>query len=404
MTGLVERPPQRSIWSTPDGRGPYAELRVGPNRVALLKDGFQAYPAMLDAIAAAKQTVCFETYILHDDATGMRFLHALLERAAAGVEVLLMYDFWGSQVSAATLALLRDGKVKVLPFGPFAFTPRLGRYLARVMRRNHRKSLVVDGQVAFTGGLNISDDYAAVEDGGIGWRDTHVRIVGPNAQELERLFLETWRRSKGPPFAEGRFRRLRPAGFANLSFIGNDFALDRKFIRRAYTDAFNSARERICLTHAYFIPPARLLRSLLKAARRGVRVRLIVAAATDVKLVLYATRGLYPKLLNAGVEVYEWQGTSAAHVSLQPRVLHAKTAVVDGRWTTIGSSNLDPLSLRQNLEVNAIIVDPPFARAVERMFEEDLHSCTPVTRQIVKSWGWLARLLSFIAFRVRHWL
>lgn len=404
MTVLNERAPTRPVWATPEGRAPYAEMTVGPNRVALLKDGFQAYPAMLDAIAAAKSTICLETYILRDDTTGMRFAHALMERAEAGVHVLVMYDEWGSYLSAETLARLAEAGVRVLAFSPLRFTPKLGRYLARLMRRNHRKSLIVDGVVAFTGGLNISNDYAAIEDGGHSWRDTHVRIVGPSAQELERLFLDTWSRNKGSKIEPGRFARARNPAFTKLRFIGNDFALNRKDIRRAYTDAFNHARSRILLTHAYFIPPAKLLKSLLKSARRGVRVVLIVAAATDVKLVLYAARGLYPKLLRAGVEVYEWQGTVETNSPLVRRVLHAKTAVVDGQWATVGSSNLDPLSLRQNLEVNAIIEDAPFACALERMFQEDLASCSRVTMTTVKSWGWLTRAMSWVAFRVRHWL
>lgn len=382
-------------WALPEGREPWAEVRVGPNLVALLKDGLQAYPAMLDAIAAAQATICLETYILRDDGMGMRFLSALIDRARAGVSVLLMYDAWGSTVSEETLEELRRGGVRVFPFKPLRFFGGLGRVLGRLRRRNHRKSLVIDGVVGFTGGLNISDDYAAEVDGGQGWRDTHVRLVGPTAQDLETLFLDTWRRHRGPKFDAAPFVRRPSATCANIKILRNDFALDQKAIRRAYTEAFDGAASHIYLTHAYFLPPSRLLRSLVSAARRGVRVAVMLAATTDVHLVLWAARGLYGRLLSAGVEVYEWNAG---------QVLHAKTAAVDGRWATVGSSNLDPLSLRQNLEVNALILDEPFTSALERLFHEDLSQCVRITREVVASWGLVARALSWLASRLRRWL
>ncbi|MEW6430596.1 MAG: phospholipase D-like domain-containing protein [Myxococcota bacterium] len=378
----------------PPGREPFARVTLGPNRVSLLKDGLQAFPAMLAAIASAQSTVCLETYILRDDLNGTRFINALIERAQAGVEVLLMFDAWGSDVQPATVGRLREAGVKVLAFRPVRFTPSLGRLVALFRRRNHRKSLVIDGRLGFTGGLNLTDDYAAPEDGGRGWRDTHLGMAGPAAQELERLFLETWRAQKGPAFDAARFVRPRAAGSQRLRIIGNHFAVDRKGVRRAYLDAFHRARSHIFLTHAYFVPPRKVLKALIHAAQRGVRVALVLAASTDVKLVLYAARGLYPRLLKNGVEVYEWKG----------RVLHAKTAVVDGTWSTVGSANLDAMSLRHNLEVNAVVADPVFSQAVERLFVEDLEHCERVTLETLKGFGFIARALSWLAFRLRHWL
>ncbi len=376
-------------------RLPYAETKVGPNRVALLKDGYQAYPAMLAAIASAKSTICLETYILEDDALGLRFIDALCERARAGVEVLLMFDYWGSEVSDESIVMMREAGVKQLVFRPWKYLGSLSRAVAKVVRRNHRKSLTVDGESGFTGGLNISHHYAAVEDGGAGWRDTHVRIVGPDAQALEKLFLSTWNANKGPKYDVRRFVRRRVAGCEKLEIVGNDFALDRKGIRRAYQDAFAMAKERICVTNAYFLPPAKIVRALVAAARRGVRVTVILAATTDVKLVLYAARGLYPRLLKNGIDVREWANG---------RVLHAKTAVVDGTWATVGSSNLDPMSLRQNLEVNAIVTEPSFGSALEKMFNEDLEHCQRITMDDVKSYGRFQRVVMWIAYKLRHWL
>ncbi len=376
-------------------REPYAEARVGPNRVALLKDGYQAYPAMLEAITGAKSTICLETYILREDATGMRFLDALMARARAGVEVLLMYDFWGSDVSEITLSAVRAAGVKIHIYRPWRYVGSFARAFAKMRRRNHRKSLIVDGVIGFTGGLNISDDYAAVVDGGRGWRDTHVRITGPGAAELERLFLATWQKNLGQTVNDKRFVRPRVAGSDKLRIVGNDFALDRKGIRRAYEEAFATAKSRIFVTNAYFLPPAKMIKGLVAAARRGVRVGVILAATTDVKLVLYAARGLYPKLIKNDVEVYEWSADW---------VLHAKTAVVDGTWATVGSANLDPLSLRQNLEVNAIVIEPAFGAAVEKLFFEDLRNCRRITMEHVREYGLLQRFASWLAFRLRHWL
>ncbi|MBL9037034.1 MAG: cardiolipin synthase ClsB [Archangium sp.] len=381
----------RTRWSVPPGRAPYAEVDLGPSRVALLKDGGQAFPAMLAAIRGATQLICLETYILRDDSTGVRFIEALMERARAGVEALLMYDAWGSDVSPETLRELELSGVKVLAFRPLRFAGSLGRFLVRGFRRNHRKSLTVDGVVAFTGGLNLCDDYAAKEDGGRGWRDTHVRIVGAGADAVEASFLAIWRAHRG---ASVRRPPRQAASCEKVRILTNDFQLHRKEIRRAYIDAFNRAKERIFVTNAYFLPPRKMMKALQRAARRGVRVAVVLAGATDVRLVLHAARGLYPKLLASGIEVYEWRG----------RILHAKTAVVDGNWATVGSANLDALSLRLNLEINAVFRDGSFGAAVERLFLDDLSHCEQVTNDTVRSYSWVQRAISWVAYQARHWL
>jgi cardiolipin synthase len=371
----------------------YAEVTIGNTRASLLKDGLQAFPAMLAAIATAKQAICFETYILRDDATGTRFAEALKERARNGVEINLIFDGWGSTVSEAFLLDLALNGIRTLNFQPVRFFGRFGRVIARLKRRNHRKALIVDGKVGFTGGLNISDDYAALDHGGKGWRDTHVRIEGPPAAALEALFLETWRRYRGAPLDERRYSAVRPPS-EGVKILGNAFRADRKDIRKAYVSAMASATKTIFVTNAYFMPPAKFIKTLTKAARNNVRVAVILAAATDVHLVLWAARGLYHRLLRAGVEVYEWEG----------RILHAKTAVVDTRWATVGSANLDSLSLRQNLEVNAVFEDPAFAAAVEKMFVEDLVHCRRITREWLRDRPIGERLLSWFAFQLRRWL
>lgn len=375
-------------------RAPFAEVTIGANQVAVLKDGAQAYPAMLEAIAKARSTVCLQTYILRDDATGKRFAGALIEKASAGVEVSVLYDGWGSTLSEEFLQSLRHGGVKLLCFGPLRFTGRLGKFLGRLRKRNHRKALIVDGEVAFTGGLNIADDYAAVEDGGSGWRDTHVRVRGPAAVALERRFLDTWHRHGGERLDQPRYQRQPAAMDPRVRFIENEFRADRKDIRNAYVGALKQAKRRVQLTHAYFLPPSKVLRAIVSTARRGVKVKVIIAGATDVPILLYGARALYDNLLKAGVQLYEWQG----------RVLHAKTAVIDGKWVTVGSANLDHLSLRRNLEVNAVFDDASLGSAAETLFEQDLTECKEITLEDLRRRPWWHRVLSRLAYALRTWL
>ena len=377
-----------------EASAPFAEVDIGPNRIALLRDGGQAFPAMLAAIAAARSTICFESYIYREDATGQRFAAALCERARAGVEVSLLVDEWGSTLSADFVHKLHVAGVRTLQFSPVLNWRVFGRLFARLHRRNHRKALVIDGSVAFTGGLNVSNDYASVADGGRGWRDTHVRIAGPAAVDLERMFLETWRKNRGAPLTDGRYHHPPTAADPRVRIVGNEFRKDRKDIRKAYVKAIQGAKRRVHLTNSYFLPPARLMHELQRAARRGVEVSVILAGTTDVWLVRLASRGIYGKLLRSGVKVYEWTG----------RVLHAKTAVVDGSWSTVGSANLDALSLRANLEVNAVFVDEKLGAAVESMFAQDLALCENITLEVWKRRPWTVRILSWLAFQLRAWL
>jgi cardiolipin synthase A/B len=381
--------------SPPPARSPYVDLPVGHHRLGLLKDGVEAFPSMLGAIAGARSTICLETYILRDDRTGRRFAAALAERARAGVEVNLLYDAWGSSVSRDLLADLNEAGVRTLAFHPIRFQGRLGRMLFRLRKRNHRKALVVDGRIAFTGGLNIADDYTSREEGGEDWRDTALRLEGPAAAELQYFFLRTWRRHHGAPLDEMRYvwpaRRPDP----KVKVITSDLHRGRRSIRRAYRAAFRASRRRILITNSYFLPSHSLLRALQRAARRGVDVRVILAGTTDVRIVLLAARAIYGRLLKAGVRIYEWHAA---------RVLHAKTAVIDGHWSTVGSSNLDALSLRRNLEVNAIVEDPDFAAALEALFEEDLSHCEEITPERWRQRPWWQRALSWMAYLFRDWL
>jgi cardiolipin synthase len=375
-------------------RSPFAELTAGAHRLALLRDGGQAFPAMLSAIAAARATVCLETYILRPDRVGHLFAAALAERARAGVEVNLLYDAWGSSLPGAYLDRLHGAGVRTLAYHPFRWSGRRREVVGRLVRRDHRKSLIVDSRIGFTGGVNLSDEHLPAEDGGGGWRDTHLSLEGPAARELEYFFRVTWRRAGGAPLDERRYggdgRRPDPVVSVESSHVRHG----RAGIREAYRLAIGGARARIWITNAYFLPQLRLVRALAAAARRGVDVRIMVAGTTDVRAVLFASRSIYEVLLAAGVRLFEWEGC----------VLHAKTAVVDGRWATVGSSNLDAQSLRQNLEANAIVRDPGFAAALERMFEEDLARCREISAERWRRRPVWLRAASWGAYLWRRWL
>ncbi|AKU91025.1 phospholipase D-like domain-containing protein [Vulgatibacter incomptus] len=372
----------------------YAQRAVGTHRLALLRDGEQTYAAMLDAIAKARSTICLSTYILRSDRTGERFAEALIERARDGVEVNLLYDAWGSSVSSDYLRRLREGGVRVVAFRPFRLKSRLASTVGGYLRRDHRKILVVDKEVGFTGGVNIADDYAPLKDGGGGWRDTHLRLEGPAAYELLAFFLYVWMREGGAHLDPTRYRHEGRRPDPKVKILGNGLRRELKLLRKAYLEAFKSAEDRIRITNAYFVPTPRILRALKNAARRGVRVDLIVAGTTDVPAIRFASQGFYGGLLRAGVRIYEWHG----------RVLHAKTAVIDGRWSTVGSMNLDTLSIRMNLEANAIVEDEAFACDLERMFAEDLESCGEVVLRDLRVRPLLNQIVSWIVWRLRRWL
>lgn len=373
----------------------FASLDVGAHRLILLKNGEETYPSMLEAIQSARTHICLETYIFRADATGIQIAEALMERARAGVEVNVIADAWGSPLPAGFLRRLRRAGVRFLLYNPVRISWRaLKTRFARVWRRDHRKILVVDNRVGFTGGLNIADDYASETMGGWGWRDTHLRIEGPAVAELLYIFLRTWRAEGGEPLDEDRYRNEARRPDPKVRVLGSDLRRGRMMIRDAYLEAIRNARERLWITSAYFLPSGKLLRAIKGAARRGVDVRLMLAGTTDVPPARYAAQSFYSRLLKAGARIFEWNGT----------VLHAKTALADDRWATVGSSNLDTMSLRMNLEVNAIVEDRRFNAALARLFEEDLEQCIEV------EWRWfryrplMDRLLSFLIGKAQRWL
>jgi cardiolipin synthase len=340
------------------------------NSCQLLRDGIEAYPAMLEAIRGARRYIRLETYMFITDVVGELFGQALAEAAGRGVHVKVLYDAVGSWTSRrGFFEQLRQRGVDIRPFKPFS----LSRGLRHLLRRDHRKILVVDGRVAFVGGVNISAHWAPVGEQGAGWRDDVLRIEGPAVHELERRFLATWRMA----FQEGlerfrhglhplrRPRRLAaPRGPVCLTVLSS-----RRSIHRTYLHAISRARRSVLIAAAYFVPDRRMVAALREAAQRGVEVSLLLNAHSDHPFLEHCARAFYEKLLSAGVRIFEWQRG----------VLHAKTAVVDGVWGTLGSFNLERLSLVFNHEVNAVFADPQLGRALEDSFRNDCGNCREVS-------------------------
>jgi cardiolipin synthase A/B len=346
---------------------------IGGNAVELLRNGPETYAAMTAAITAAAQRIDMESYTF-DTAEGGTFAELLLAKRAQGVEVNLIYDAWGSLgASPAMFARLRQGGVRVLEVHPLGAVQALD-----FNRRDHRKLLVVDAAVTIVGGVNISAVYENRRDPGdptnnpneLPWRDTDVRIDGPATVEFERAFMSTWHRQKGAAIPDPPPTPTVRRGNANVLALAGDPNTERQLIYRTLLVAITLAKSSIHLTTGFFVPPPDLRHALEGAARRGVDVRIIVPAHSTSRLAIYAGRADYEDMLEAGVHIYE----------LQDVVLHAKTAVIDGAWSAVGSSNLDDRSVIFNNELDALILGSAFGKKLEAMFADDVAASREIDR------------------------
>lgn len=362
------------------------------NRVELLRDGLAAFPAMLDAIRGAREQVLLEMYWFDSDSIGRQFASELALAAARGVEVGVLYDAFGSiGTDPQMFADLRKAGAKVLEFGPLAPWRHRFRF-GRLTRRDHRKLLLVDAELGFTGGLNIADAWRSLDEtGGGGWRDDVVRVEGPAVRQLYEVLLEAWQQAGGTPFLRCRSGPSQRPGDQDVAVLGQSFLRARREISRAYVAQLYHAKRRAYIRNAYFVPDRSVRRALKQAAARGVDVRVLMPGTSDVEIVRHASRATWGTLLRSGVRLFEWQGG----------ILHAKSAVVDGRWSTVGTYNLDYLSLRTNLEVNVSILNEEFGRAMEQSFLQDLRESSEVNPQAFRFRPLGERLLELIAYRFR---
>jgi cardiolipin synthase A/B len=397
----IRDPPSTALAvSLPRNLMPYARSplrwRTGCE-VAVLRDGAETYPAMLAALAAAQHSICFETYILAADRTGDRFKEVLIERARAGVAVRIIYDAVGSfGLSDSWVDDMRSAGCAVIDFNPIS--PWRRRF--RLSHRDHRKIVVVDDRIGFTGGLNIADDYAAVEDGGAGWHDMHCQVAGPIVLDLARMFRRTWIRCGGtsyppPPATDDAPPRgglARTGPFVRL--LDNTRRRQRTTVRRAYLHVINAARKVVLIQNAYFLPDRGLRRALAKAVARGVDVRVMVPGQSDIKLVEWAGLYVLRRLARRGVKIFFWRGA----------MMHAKTATVDTLWSTIGSYNFDAQSRFNNLEVTLEILDPVVGQTLAINFERDMTHADPYDEQAWLRLPWWRKALAWVGFRMRRLL
>jgi cardiolipin synthase len=376
---------------------------IAGNKVTLLFDGPQTMAAMMEAVAAARDTVNLETYIFDQDEVGQKFADLLIARQQAGVNVNVMYDSVGTlTVPQAFFDRMRAAGIHLLAFNPVNPTKAHGKW--EVNNRDHRKLLVVDGRVAFTGGINISSDYSnsslfrshrkPADNSEVGWRDTHIRIEGPAVAALQYSFIDNWVNQEAgelPP--QNYFPPLMPAGDKIVRVLAT--RPDRGFeIYKAMLLGINEARKSNHITSAYFVPDRQIMEALCAAARRGVDVQLILPGVSDHGMVFHAGRAFYDELLENGVKIYQ----------LQVAVLHAKTAVIDGTWSTVGSANLDRRSFQHNYELNVMVLDPAFGTSMEAAFREDLRNSKQVTLEQWRQRPLSDRLKELATKLVDYWL
>ncbi|MGP1629652.1 MAG: cardiolipin synthase ClsB, partial [Giesbergeria sp.] len=357
-------------------RPPHSSRWVDGNAFELLENGEEFFPRVFGAIRAAQSEVWLETFILFDDKIGRQLHAALLGAAQRGVKVHVLVDGFGSpDLPERYIDELVEAGVRFRTFDPGK--PLFGRRL-NVLRRMHRKIVVVDARLGFIGGINYSADHMA-DFGPEAKQDYAVQVRGPIVAQLHRFVRSASETDRGRQAADiPGFTDLSPQGSAGALFVTRDNHNHKTDIARHYRVALRSARKRVVIANAYFFPGYRFIRELRRAARRGVDVRLILQGQPDMPIVRTAASMLYEHLLRSGVRIYEYCD----------RPLHGKVALVDDEWSTVGSSNLDPLSLSLNLEANVVIRDRAFnAHLHERLSELMEKSCRSVEVPAPSRWA-----------------
>ena len=374
---------------------------IAGNTCTLLIDGPATYAAMVAAIRNARDHINLESFIFTNDEIGQTFANLLIQKQSEGVQVNLIYDSAGCiDIPSSFFKNLRDHGVQTLEFNPI--NPLKIRKEWLLTHRDHRKILIVDGEVAFTGGVNISGDYSEGsssrgrgESSPLPWRDTHVRIEGPAVAEFQKLFLDTWGREQGAELPKRNyFPALKRAGKTLVHVVANTPGQDNRLTYIMYLSAITHARNSVHLTSSYFVPNEDLVKALTDAAARGVDVKIILPGASDTGSVFYAGRSYYTKLLKSGIKLYEHRKA----------ILHAKTAVIDGVWSTIGSTNLDWWSLLRNDEVNVVILGNNFASEMEEMFTGDLEECNQISLAQWEERPLPERMQEILSHFFRYWL
>lgn len=377
---------------------------IAGNKCTLLFDGPQTMAEMLKAINGARSSINLETYIFDQDELGLKFADALIEKQQQGVMVNILYDSVGTiGVPAAFFERMRKAGIRLVEFNPVN-PAKLSGESWKLNNRDHRKVLIVDGATAFTGGINISATYAKsslfrssarpTDKSQVGWRDTHIKIEGPAVQAFQWLFVRQWAtQDKDDLPAADYFPKPVIAGDKVVRVLGSEPG--GKFeIYKAYNLAIQEAKKSIHITSAYFVPDRQTVDALMAAARRGVDVKIVLPGVSDSGLVFYAGHAFYDDLLDSGVQIHQ----------LKLAVLHAKTAVIDGNWSTVGSTNIDTRSFLHNSELNVVVMGEVFGTEMEKAFQEDLRDSVRITPEAWHHRPWADRLREFAARFMNYWL
>ena len=370
---------------------------VGGNRIDLLFNGDETFPAMLRDIIAAKSTITFAQYLYEDGSISYEFAQAFSDRCRAGVKVHILIDNQGSQkIPDKIPAMMRDAGCHVEFFRRVeAQQVFLPWKLLKYNYRNHRRVLVIDGRVGFTGGYGISEAWTGDGRTEDHWRETNARVEGPVVKYLQAAFTESWLEATGTVLGgDGYFLRLEPQGkvsaqMVKSSPIGGSFQNYMLFLL-----SISSAKKSILITNSYFIPDDTMIEALLNAAARGVRVVVLVPGKIDHQITYRASRSNYGRMLLGGIQIFEY--TAA--------LMHAKTMVVDGVWATVGSTNFDNRSFALNEELNLTVYDSGLARRLEEAFEQDLKYSRKITYEEWNSRGIGERVYEIFAFPVKEYL
>jgi len=339
------------------------------NRVEVLLNGDEIFPAMLKSIRGAKKTINFETYIYWSGAIGNEFAEALSERARAGVKVHVLLDWVGSyKMEPSLLERMQHAGVQIEKYHKPSWYQ-----IHRLNNRTHRKLLVVDGREGFTGGVGIADEWSGHAQDPEHWRDTHYYVEGPVVAQMQSVFMDNWIKVSGDVLhGEEYFPELVPAGTGNAQVFSSSPSGGSESMRLMYLLAITAASRSIHLSTPYFVPDALATQELIDAANRGVHIQIItVGSHTDATVVRSASRARWGPLLEAGIEIYEYQ----------PTLYHSKAMIVDGLWITVGSTNFDPRSFSLNDEANLTYYDAEFARQQVEIFQQDLAKSRRMTLQ-----------------------
>jgi cardiolipin synthase len=389
---LGRTPPRWYGSDDPDFRRATGVL-LGPailpgNDVKSLVNGDQIFPAMLEAIADARNTICFETFIYWSGDIGQQFQAAFIAAATRGVTVHILLDWAGSRrMGSRMLEHMRAAGVQIRIFHPLSWY-----HLARMNNRTHRKLLVIDGHTGFTGGAGIADQWTGDAGDPQHWRDTHFKVIGPVVAQMQAVFLDNWIKTTGEVLhGDNYFPQIEPTGKMDAQMFGSSQSSGSDSMHLLVLLAITAARKTIDIGNSYFVPDRLLKKALLDACKRGVKVRIVLPGPhMDSPLVRYASRAAWDELMSGGVELHEFM----------PTMFHCKVMIVDGQWVSVGSANFDMRSFRLNYEANLNVFSELLAQELTAAFAADIGRSRKFVRKLWRKRSFVRRAAEWLASRL----